>query len=95
MKVHWTNVALEQLTAIHDYIARDSQLYAQRVVDRITKKSMGIGTLPWAGSMVPEYESPELREVFDRPYRIIYRILQDQIDVVAVIHGARQLPPIS
>ena len=94
MKVHWTEAALQQLTAIHDYIARDSQLYAQRVVDRITRKSTSIGTLPWAGSMVPEDESPELREVFDRPYRIIYRILQDRIDVVAVIHGARQLPQI-
>ncbi|HXI92514.1 MAG TPA: type II toxin-antitoxin system RelE/ParE family toxin [Blastocatellia bacterium] len=32
------------------------------------------------------------REVFEGPYRIVYRIKTDQIDVVAVIHGSRKWP---
>ena len=44
--------------------------------------------------MVPEYEAPDIRELIERPYRIIYRVMPDQIDVLAVIHGARLLPPI-
>jgi toxin ParE1/3/4 len=43
--------------------------------------------------MVPEYEAPDIREVIERPYRIIYRIKADQIDVLAVVHGAQLLPP--
>jgi plasmid stabilization system protein ParE len=34
-----------------------------------------------------------VREVIEGAYRIIYRILLDRVDVVAVIHGARELPP--
>ncbi len=42
---------------------------------------------------MPEYRRDDIREVIERPYRIIYRIKEDQIDVLAVIHSAQQLPP--
>jgi len=45
-----------------------------------------------SGRKVPEYESDEIREVIEKPYRIIYRIKPDQIDVLAVVHGAQLLP---
>lgn len=35
---------------------------------------------------------PLIREVIEGPYRIIYYIKLDQIDVLAVIHGAQQTP---
>jgi toxin ParE1/3/4 len=43
--------------------------------------------------MVPEYGAPDIREVIERPYRIIYRIREDQIEVLAVVHSAQVLPP--
>ena len=43
--------------------------------------------------MVPEYQVPDIREVIERPYRIIYRIKPNQIDVLAVFHCAQELPP--
>ena len=42
--------------------------------------------------MVPEYEAEDIRELIEKPYRIIYRVKQDQIDVLAVINGARLMP---
>ena len=41
--------------------------------------------------MVPEYEKNQIREVIDGPYRIIYYIKPDRIDVLAVIHGAQDI----
>jgi plasmid stabilization system protein ParE len=41
--------------------------------------------------MVPEYQSHDIRELIEKPYRIIYRVKQNQIDVLAIIHGARLL----
>ena len=41
---------------------------------------------------MPEFDLPQVREVIEGPYRIIYRILPDRIDVLAVIHGAQQTP---
>jgi len=42
--------------------------------------------------MVPEIEVPQIRQVLEGPYRIIYYIRPDQIDVLAVIHAAQKIP---
>lgn len=91
MRVHWTDTAQQHLRAIHDYIAQDSPEYAKRMVDRLTRRSQQIGAFPMAGRPVPEYQTERVREVFEGWYRIIYRLRPDQIDVIAVLHGARQL----
>jgi len=93
LRVHWTNTATEHLVAIYEYIARDSQDYALRMVDRITARSEQVAMHPQSGRMVPEYQHEHVREVIESPYRIIYRILEDRIDVVAVLHGARLIQP--
>lgn len=88
MIVHWTETAEGHLDAIYAYIAQDSETYALRTVDRITRKSQQIAAFPLSGRRVPEYDLDQLREVFSGPYRIIYHITPDRIDVIAVIHGA-------
>jgi addiction module RelE/StbE family toxin len=92
MRVHWTQNAVEHLVNIYEYIALNSPTYAKRVVDRITCRSQQIADQPLSGRKVPEYQSDDIRELIEKPYRIIYRIKADQIDVLAVIHGARLLP---
>ena len=44
--------------------------------------------------MVPEYEAPDIREVIERPYRIIYRVKAERVEVLAVVHGAQRFPSI-
>ena len=91
MKVHWTDTALSHLDAIYSYIAQDSEIYAKRMVDRLTKRSEQIADFPFSGRSLPEYEMNQIREVIEGSYRIIYYVKPDQIDVLAVIHGAQDL----
>ncbi len=91
MRVHWTENAIEHLVNIFEYISLNSHTYATIMVDRITRRSEQISAHPYSGRKVPEYHSDEIREVIEKPYRIIYRVKPDQIDVVAVIHGSRLL----
>jgi toxin ParE1/3/4 len=93
MKVDWTENSLAHLRAIRDYIAQDSPRYALATIDRLTQRSKQFGIFPFAGSKVPEYDRDDIREAIEAPYRIIYRVLPQRIDVLAVIHSARQLPP--
>ena len=88
MKVHWTDTAEGHLDAMYAYIALDSPEYAKRLIDRLTRRSERIADFPLSGRRVPEYDADQIREVIEGPYRIIYHIKADQIDVVAVIHGA-------
>ena len=88
MRVHWTDTAQAHLAAIHAYIAQDSAEYAIRTLDRLTRRSQQIADFPLSGRRVPEYDLDHIREVIETPYRIIYHIKPDQIDILAVIHGA-------
>ena len=92
MKVLWTDAAVAQLEAIHDYVAQTSPEYARRIIDRLTKRSIQIASFPFSGRMVQEYELNEVREVIEGSYRMIYLIKEDedQIEVLAVIHSSRE-----
>ena len=92
MKVFWTDRAKARLRLIHDYIAQDAPLVAPKVVQRLIERSRQIETAPYSGRKVPEYQRDDLREVLERPYRIIYRVLPDQIDVITVMHYRQLLP---
>jgi addiction module RelE/StbE family toxin len=92
MDVQWTDTAAAHLDGIYAYIARDSERYALRTVDRITQRSIQIAEYPLSGRMVPEISIEQIREVIEGPYRIVYYIKPDQIDVLAVIHGAENFP---
>ncbi len=92
MKVHWTDRAKTRLKLIHEYIAQDAPLVAAQVVERLIRRSQQIGKLPHTGRAVPEYQHEDLREVLERPYRIIYRIRRDRIDVLTVMHYRQLLP---
>jgi plasmid stabilization system protein ParE len=91
VSVHWTDAAEAHLDAIYRLIAQDSHEYAKRMVDRLTRRSIQIAEFPLSGRKVPEFNIGQIREVIEGPYRIIYRIKADQIDVLAVVHGARNV----
>ena len=93
MKVVWSTTAISHLTAIHEFVAKDSPRYALRMIDRLTSRSQQIGQFPESGHVVPEYADAALREVIEGPYRIIYRVESLRIVVVSVVHGAQILPP--
>jgi toxin ParE1/3/4 len=91
VRVHWTNAAIDHLVSIYEYVAHDSKPYADRLIDKLTRRSEQIATFPLSGRMVPEYRDENIREVIEQPYRVIYRIKADQIDILAVVHGAQEL----
>lgn len=92
MNVHWTEAALADLRAAEAHIARHSTQYAASLIERIFARSGQLADFSHLGWMVPEHEDESLREVFEHPYRIIYRVLEQQIDILAVVHASRQSP---
>ena len=91
MRVHWTDTAQGHLDAIYAYLEQDSAEYARQMVDRLTRRSKQLAEFPSSGRRVPEFEMDQIREVIQGPYRIIYYIKPDQIDVLAVVHGAMNI----
>ena len=94
MIVNWTDNALKHLDKIYEYIAHDSEYYAQMMMDRLTSRSIQISSFPRSGRTVPEYEHEYIREVIESSYRIVYHFDEEdqRIDVLGVFHCAQLLP---
>lgn len=94
MKVRWTPEAKAQLKEIEAYIAQDSPRVAQQTITRLIQRCGQLIELPHSGRKVPEFNRDDLRELLERPYRIVYRIRHDQgqIDIVTLWHYRRLLP---
>lgn len=90
MVIKWTNPAKQDLKAIHDYIARDSKYYAQKVTVEIIEKSEKLRTFPKIGRVVPEIADPDIREIMIYSYRLIYEITSEKIEILTLIHGKRK-----
>ncbi len=91
MKIVWTEPAVEDLRELQAYIARDSEMYASGFVERIILAAERLIDHPKLGRVVPETNDENVRELLHQRYRIIYRITNDCIEMLSVIHGARDL----
>lgn len=91
-RIVWSPEALEDVEAIAAYIARDSQYYASAVVNKLLVTARSLRQFPRIGPMVPELADPTIRERSVYSYRLIYRVLDAEILIIAVIHGKRLLP---
>lgn len=89
--VIWSQPASADLRSIHDFIARDSRFYARKVVQDIREKTDILEQLPSAGKKVPELNEGTVRELSLYSYRIIYKIREQGIFVLAVAHKRREL----
>ncbi len=91
MKVVWTDRAKARLKKIHADVAEDAPKAADDLVRRLVRRSLQLKTMARSGQKVPEYDRDDIRELKERPYRIIYQ-LTDRVDVVAVMHYRQLLP---
>jgi toxin ParE1/3/4 len=41
--------------------------------------------------MVPDYQDEAIRELIVGDYRVVYRIVGDEVRIIAVVHGSRDL----
>ena len=89
LKIDWSPEAVEDLESIADYIGRDSEFYARAVVTRVLDVCSDLIKFPYIGRIVPELGDENIRERIIYSYRAVYRIEQQRILIVAVIHGKR------
>ncbi len=92
MIVEWSEGAADQLQAIRDYLARSSPGYAQTLAERIVQRTEMLAQFPLLGAEVAEYADEMIREIIEHPYRILYRVREDQVEIITVVHASRRLP---
>ena len=87
----WSEEALEDIESIATYIEKDSPAYAKSVVSKFFEKAEILQEFSELGKRVPEFNDTTIREIFVYSYRLIYKLNEQDILFVAVIHGKRLL----
>jgi plasmid stabilization system protein ParE len=84
-----TAEAETDLESIAEYIARDSATIALNFVQELREKCLALAQAPRGYPLVPRYEHLGIRRRPFGNYLIFYRIGADAIEVVHILHGAR------
>jgi toxin ParE1/3/4 len=87
--VIWSIPARNDLKQIYDYIAKDSKYYATNVAQQIISKAENLNKFPEIGRVVPEIGDENVRELIIYSYRIIYEVVPNDVQILAIIHGKR------
>jgi toxin ParE1/3/4 len=94
-EVSLTRDAERDLEEIYFYIAEhDSLTSADHILERLVQAADALKTSPDRGSHVNELRSlgiSEYRQVFFKPYRLIYRVHAKQVIVYVVADGRRDM----
>ncbi|MEA2708052.1 MAG: toxin ParE1/3/4 [Phycisphaerales bacterium] len=85
-----TPAAEDDLWEILLYVARDNEDAAFRLIDTIDKNFTLLAEFPSAGPARPELLA-NIRSFPVGSYLIFYQPIDDGIEVVRVVHGARNL----
>ena len=91
MKLDWSGQSRADLQANQSFIARDSEFYANQMVQRLILRAERILKHPSSGHSVHEYPKENLKEVYEKPYRIVYRPSAIGLEIVTIIHFRQTL----
>lgn len=89
MKVVITTAAKTDLIEIGNFIQADNPDRAMIFVDELLDRCLSLGDMPRAYPLVPRYERFGIRRRVYGDYLIFYRIEKDRIEVLHILHGAR------
>ncbi len=68
-KIIWTDSAIQDLNDIGEYIAKDSEKYAQITVNKLFDSVDILELNPMAGKLIPEFNNDSIRELPQGNYR--------------------------
>ncbi len=91
MRVFWTRIALADMAAAYDFVAADEPAAAKKILRRIDG---AIGLLRRFPDMGRHERVKGTREIVvaGTPFVVPYRVRENRVEVLAVLHGSRRWP---
>ncbi len=91
MEIIWRRVALNDLEGIRRYIARENPTAGVRIRATIRNAVEQLADHPHLGRPGRAEGTREL-VVTGTPFIVVYRVLDNRLRILSVIHGARRWP---
>lgn len=87
-RVIFTDAAEEELEAIGDYIAVDNPTRAATFIQELRERCLSLPDMPKRFPLLRRYRSSGIRRRVHGNYLIFYRIDNETIEIVHILHGA-------
>lgn len=91
VKIVWAEPALIDLDEIAEYIALDKPSATKKLVRDVFAKVKRLKKFPKSGKRPFELQNTDYREIIIGPCRIFYRYSNDNIFILYVMRGEREL----
>jgi len=91
LKVRWTMPAVNQLQSVFVYISEGNPAAAERIIRRIHDAILRTARMPNAGRIGRVAGTREIT-VSGTAYVVAYRIVENMIHVLAILHRAQEWP---
>lgn len=90
IEIKITESAYSDLEEIENFIGQSSARIGRSFVNKVFNKIELLYEHPRIGRKVPEFDSERVRELIQGKYRIVYRIVNDEvIEILRILHGSR------
>ncbi len=88
-QIIWTPDALDDLYRIESDVSRHFRQYGAASIDRIYDAVGLLADFPEMGRWVPGFRSREIRQLIVRNYLVTYRLIGDEVRIMAVSGGGQ------
>jgi len=96
-QVIWAKSAVNDLEGVIEYIAQNSPLTSKRILAQIKEKVEALAYFPQHGRHIPELQKQGIliyRELIIAPWRVMYRIAENKVYILAIIDSRRNVEDI-
>lgn len=92
MKVDLGEIAEGQLEKIRKDYEAFSPKASQKLMLQFYKRLKQLAQFPLSGEQIPELGFPQLRHILVGPYRVLYQLHPDSVEVIGILHSAQEWP---
>ncbi len=92
-----TPTVAKDLKEIVEYYNAVNRSYSKKILTKIVERMRELESFPQKGRIVPELKDHNIdsyKEVIEENYRIVYKILDDEVLMISVIDGRRNVEEI-
>ena len=85
-RVRWSQSAEAALDEAIAFVFNESPNTAKKLLEEVLTAAASLSTLSGRGNHVPEVDDPDIRQLLCNPYRVIYRVADEEVVILALLH---------